>query len=51
MIHNHKTKFADDFLRKNMINDVNFNKLNISSYEKLKNGESNLKFIFDKIIK
>lgn len=49
--HSQKTKMADDFLRKDEIKKVNYSKLSISKYENLKNGESNMKYVLDRILK
>lgn len=45
---NMKRVKADEFLRSNKILEINLNSLNKVSYNSLKNGESNLKFILDK---
>jgi len=45
---NKKNEKADEFLRKNRITKIDLNILNMEKYEKLQNGESNLKYIFDK---
>lgn len=44
---NKKNKLADEFLRSNQITKVNYEILNIQEYDKLKNGQSNIKYIFD----
>ena len=45
-----KTIKADEFLRKNQISNIDFKKLDISNYDFLKNGESNLKSVFDNFL-
>lgn len=47
---NKKNIKADEFLRTNRISKVDFKILDIISYDALKNGESNLKNIFDKFL-
>lgn len=47
---NKKTAKADEFLRINQISKIDFRILNISNYDALKNGESNLKSIFDNFL-
>lgn len=47
---NKKNTKADEFLRKNIITKIDYSILNKETYDTLKNGESNLKFVFDKFI-
>ena len=47
---NKKNIKADEFLKKNQISNIDFKKLDISNYDVLNNGESNLKSIFDNFL-
>lgn len=46
-----KQKLADEFLRKGLIKSIKVEKLNIAEIINIKEGESNIKYIMDSILK